>query len=325
MTLMTLINTDKNPKTSVKISPISVISVLLPSMPFSIILNGYPKDNVPVPHVQGPALQGMFLHLMEQVDSVVSKRLHDESGYHPYTLSPLGLGERGHRFRGFQLPQEQVLKTGTPCYVRITLLDDLLFPIFSRYFLARPEPTFHLGETEFTVTSVLATPESENQWSNYITYHDLIERAKMQARCPRSQDNPPPPLPGGERRITLRFVTPTSFSKGDVDLPLPLPRLVFQSYWKRFTEFHSFEFLPDFAELVDLHTGVSMMSQMRTDTIKTKKVTLIGFTGKVSFEISKKAPPELVIQMNLLADFAFFCGTGKKTTMGMGQTRRIEP
>jgi CRISPR/Cas system endoribonuclease Cas6 (RAMP superfamily) len=28
--------------------------------------------------------------------------------------------------------------------------------------------------------------------------------------------------------------------------------------------------------------------------------------------------------MNLLADFAFFCGTGKKTTVGMGQTVRIK-
>jgi CRISPR-associated endoribonuclease Cas6 len=119
-------------------------------------------------------------------------------------------------------------------------------------------------------------------------------------------------------------LTPTSFSKGDVDLPLPLPRLVFQSYLKRFNEFHDFAFLPDFVELVDLHTGIAELNRIRTDTIKTKKVTLIGFTGEVSFEISKHAPLELVCQMNLLADFAFFCGTGKKTTVGMGQTVRMK-
>jgi CRISPR-associated endoribonuclease Cas6 len=28
--------------------------------------------------------------------------------------------------------------------------------------------------------------------------------------------------------------------------------------------------------------------------------------------------------LNALADFAFYCGTGAKTTMGMGQTRRIK-
>jgi CRISPR-associated endoribonuclease Cas6 len=105
-----------------------------------------------------------------------------------------------------------------------------------------------------------------------------------------------------------------------MDLPLPLPSLVFQSYLNRFQAFHDFEFLPDFVELVDLFTGISSMKGMRTDTIRTKQVTLTGFIGAVSFEISKKAPPELVFQMNLLAEFAFFCGTGKKTTVGMGQT-----
>ena len=31
---------------------------------------------------------------------------------------------------------------------------------------------------------------------------------------------------------------------------------------------------------------------------------------------------ERLREVNLLADFAFYCGTGYKTTMGMGQTRR---
>jgi len=315
---------------------------------------------VPPSHVQGPTLQGMFLHLLKEVDPAVAAHLHDDRRYRPYTLSPLGIGKStpsyppqggntqsqegkkptphpsqgedtppyppqgGTPFRGFQLPRDRVLRRGTPCCVRVTLLEDDLFPTFSRYFLNRVEPSFRLGDTDFTVTNVLATQESGNPWSRYVSYGDLIDsqenpplappRRGMQAGRPRSQ----------ERRITLRFVTPTSFSKGDVDLPLPLPRLVFQSYLKRFQEFHAFEFLPDFVELVDLHTGISRMERMRTDTIKTKKVTLTGFTGEVTFELSKKAPPELVFQMNLLADFAFFCGTGKKTTMGMGQTVRMQ-
>ena len=31
---------------------------------------------------------------------------------------------------------------------------------------------------------------------------------------------------------------------------------------------------------------------------------------------------EMLRWVNLLTDFAFYCGTGYKTTMGMGQTRR---
>jgi hypothetical protein len=32
---------------------------------------------------------------------------------------------------------------------------------------------------------------------------------------------------------------------------------------------------------------------------------------------------EMLKQVNLLADFAFYAGTGLKATMGMGQTRRL--
>jgi CRISPR-associated endoribonuclease Cas6 len=279
-------------------------------MPFSIVMNGYPTEAVPVAQVQGPALQGMFLHLLEAVDPDVANRLHDDRTYRPYTLSPLGIGERGRGFRGFRLPRDRRLTAGTPCYLRITLLDDALFPTFSRYFLSRPRPTFRLGQTAFTVTNVLATPEGDNDWSDYRSYAQLIERA---ARVSLSA-----------RRLTLRFLTPTSFRSSDMDLPLPLPRLVFQSYARRFREFCDAPLLPDLAEQVERHTGIARMDRVRTDTIVTNKTVLNGFVGEVTFVVSKKASPELLRQLHLLADFAFFAGTGKKTTVGMGQTVSIK-
>lgn len=64
------------------------------------------------------------------------------------------------------------------------------------------------------------------------------------------------------------------------------------------------------------------MKHIQTELIKTKKVNLVGFTGHITYQIAHKAPDDLVLQMNLLADYAFFCGTGRKTTVGMGQTIR---
>ena len=285
-------------------------------MPFSILVQGYPNDDVPVPHVQGPELQGMLLHLIKEVDPIVTQRLHPDQKYRPYTLSPLGVGEPtpdpsqegNYRkgFDGFRLPRQYDLSAGTPCYLRVTFLEDMLFPIFSRYFLDRVEPTFRLGETEFTVTNVLATADHNNPWSAYINYSELIERASPK-----------------NRRITLQFLTPTSFRRGNVDFPLPDPRLVFRSYRKRFEEFfYQVAFLPDFDEQVEFYTGIADLYRLQTAKIKTKKVPLIGFTGKVTYYIDRQAPPDLVYQMNLLADYAFFCGTGRKTTVGMGQTVR---
>ena len=276
-------------------------------MPFSILMQGYPTDNAPVPHVQGATVQGMFLNLLEQVDPAVARRLHDDSKYRPYTLSPLGVGEPSKDFDGFRLPRQYELRAGTPCYLRICLLEDALFPTFSRYFLDRPEPEFRLGGSTFKVTNVTVTQDGGSPWSLYLPYEQLIERAS------RTQ-----------RKITLQFLTPTSFSRQKIDFPLPDPRLVFRSFRTRFEEFCEVDFPEDFDQQVEYNTGIANLQRLETAIIKTKRVKLIGFTGRVTYQIAKQAPPDLVFQMNLLTDYAFFCGTGKKTTVGMGQTVRVK-
>jgi CRISPR-associated endoribonuclease Cas6 len=277
-------------------------------MPFSILLQGYPTSNIPIAHVQGPALQGMFLHLISEVDPAVAERLHHEDDYRPYTLSPLGIGTPDDRFDGFRLPRYNSLRSRKPCYLRITMMVDDLFPVFGRYFLERSEPTFRLGDTKFVVTGVLEehTPVNGPCWTQYLSYAELINNASRT-----------------HRKIVLRFLTPTSFRRGDVDFSLPDPRLVFRSFQKRFEEFHAFEFRPDLGEQIELHVGVSNLKHLETGMIKTQKLSLAGFTGRVTYQIDRKASPDLIFQMNLLADYAFFCGTGRKTTVGMGQTVRV--
>lgn len=278
-------------------------------MPFSILLNMSPQTDVPVAHVQGSALQGMFLHLMQQIDPAVSAQLHDEAGYRPFTLSPLGVYNEVSRFQGFWLPGDTILSPKTACYVRVTLLDDALFSVFNQYFQSVSKAIVTLAETEFVVTDMLNASDTRNEWSRSSTYPELIDQALRHQR---------------KRKLRLRFMTPTSFSQGKIDLPLPLPRLVFQSYKKRFERFYQVTFLPDFEKQVEYAVGISNLKQIKTAVIQTKKVKLIGFTGEVVFSIHSQAPPELVFQLNLLADFSFFCGTGKKTTVGMGQTIRID-
>ena len=109
-----------------------------------------------------------------------------------------------------------------------------------------------------------------------------------------------------------------------MDFPLPDPRLVFRSYLTRFKEFASFAFLSDFEEQVEFYTGIANLKHLETEIIKTKKVALLGFTGRVTYEIDRRASPDLILQMNLLAAYAFFCGTGRKTTVGMGQTVAVK-
>jgi len=45
--------------------------------------------------------------------------------------------------------------------------------------------------------------------------------------------------------------------------------------------------------------------------------------GEVSYRILGDVEPLVIKQINALADFALYCGVGRKTPMGMGMTRRI--
>ena len=65
--------------------------------------------------------------------------------------------------------------------------------------------------------------------------------------------------------------------------------------------------------------SIANLKRLQNEKLPTKRIPLLGFTGRVTYEIDRKASPDLIFQMNLLAEYAFFCGTGRKTTMGWGR------
>lgn len=274
-------------------------------MPFSILIQCTPADDAPVAHVQGPNIQAMFLDRIQALEPSLMPRLHDEPGYRPFTLSPLGIsGEKGY-FQGFRLPRERLITKGTSCYLRMTLLDDALFPVVYRGFQDSASQTFVLGDTTFAITDVLTTNDTGNIWSFSYSYPELIDRALQYQR---------------RKNVQFRFLTPTSFRQGTLDLPLPLPRLIFKSYQQRFEAFYQVAFSPDFDQQIEQYVGIAKMRHLNSAVIHTKQIRSLGFTGEVTCIIHPKAPPELGFQVNLLTEYAVFCGTGKKTVLGMGQT-----
>lgn len=274
-------------------------------MPYSMLIPLTPTTDAPVAQIHGPAIQAMVLQRIQQVDPGLAAQLHDAPGSRPFTLSPLGTVDYEHRFQVFHLSRQQSVAAGTTCYLRVTLLADELFPVLRQVFFEPPGLTVLLGTNEFALTTGQEFWENEPSWVSSRSYPELIDRALQHQR---------------RRKFSLKFITPTSFSQGDLDLPLPLPRLVFHSYKKRFEQFYQVVFLPDFEALVERFVGVASLKHIRTEMMQTKKVPLIGFVGDVVFVLLPQTPPELIFQINLLAEFATFCGTGKKTVLGMGQT-----
>jgi CRISPR-associated endoribonuclease Cas6 len=130
-----------------------------------------------------------------------------------------------------------------------------------------------------------------------------------------------------DRHIGLRFHSPTSFHSGGMHVPLPEPRLLFQSWLLRWNDFAPEDHQINIAllDIVEAHVAVSRYT-LRTRMVdwgRNRKV--VGFVGEARFYVLRahKIGEEWLRKLNILADYAPFCGTGHKTTQGLGLTERI--
>ncbi len=125
--------------------------------------------------------------------------------------------------------------------------------------------------------------------------------------------------------VMLELLSPTSFRVNEMDDPLPFPRRVFQSYLTKWNAFSGLPIEPfgAFLEWMELNVAVARMD-LKTDVLRFEKHVQIGCVGRVQYRVAKRAPGDAlwVRRLNTLAAYAPFCGTGRKTTQGMGQTRQ---
>jgi len=183
---------------------------------------------------------------------------------------------------------------------RLTLLDDALWPALSQGIVLTP--------TVEVMGRPLTLPLDGLQLE-YRSYADLAadERA--------------------ETRVRLRFLSPTSFRSREMHHPLPDPLLVYQSWLNRWNEFAPGESRINVAllDVVAAHVAVGRYD-LRTEMVDlggNRKA--VGFVGSVQYNVVRAGMigSEWLRRLNLLADYAAFCGTGHKTAHGMGQTRRV--
>jgi CRISPR-associated endoribonuclease Cas6 len=99
---------------------------------------------------------------------------------------------------------------------------------------------------------------------------------------------------------------------------------VFQSYLRRWNAFSGQTIAPEpFLAWVDDNVIV-IRHQIRTSKVSAgKKGAVTGFTGSIEYGLTREAArcPERVRTLFSLAGFAPYCGTGHKTTFGLGRTR----
>ncbi len=121
------------------------------------------------------------------------------------------------------------------------------------------------------------------------------------------------------KTIRFRFCTPTTFRQGDLDLPLPIPTLVFKSLLELWN-LHAPKAIALSPEI--LERGVALTScRVRTQRFFDGYATILGFVGQCEFRLTKVLSGEEAQALRALAGFAFFSGVGRKTTHGMGLVR----
>ena len=275
-------------------------------MPHSLILNLLPQSPIPPQFLSGRHLHALFLNLVSSVDRNLGDYLHEAKSDKAFTLSPLQLQPRSDSASAnLYWQHHQPIPTGTPCWWRISLLDDTLFSQLTHLWLnLNPEQPWHLGPANLQITSILGTPQKgmPGCWANALSYHQLYDQA---SEC--------------DRALNFSFSTPTAFRQSKYDCSLPTRELVFNSLIKRWNQYSGIEFPKP---LVD-HVFPSFFD-IHTELVADSRSKFIGCVGTLNFRIMGKPEAEAIQQINALADFALYSGVGRKTTMGMGMVRRMK-
>jgi CRISPR-associated endoribonuclease Cas6 len=127
--------------------------------------------------------------------------------------------------------------------------------------------------------------------------------------------------------MKFKFHSPTSFRSRGMHVPLPEPRRAFQSWLLRWNEFAPPEDRIDMSvlDLVENHVAVSAYNLHTRVADLGSNRKIIGFFGQVTFTVPEAGAiaATSLRALDALADYAQFCGTGHKTTQGLGLTERI--
>lgn len=280
-------------------------------MPISTVIHLIPPEDVKLRPTMGHHAHAAFLSLLRMSNPKKAEEIHATSTQKPFTVSPLiGDGARRGNFLH--------IRAGTECWLRFTFLDDALFAHFGNAFLTQSLPSIRLGGAVFQLSRWVVSGTETKDWSGNITYEDLIESA------------------GPEKRIRVRFYSPTAFRelspRGQKTRNQPHIDIVrcYQSWVNKWNAFAPMQIdKQPFLDFIARHAGLTAV-ESKSRMLDFGKHKAIGFVGSCAYQffmegqLEDKGDPEMLRLANLLADFAFYCGTGYKTTMGMGQTRRQE-
>ncbi|MEJ5258512.1 MAG: CRISPR-associated endoribonuclease Cas6 [Fervidobacterium sp.] len=260
---------------------------------YSLLLNVKAENNGIIEYYPGRKIHGWFFSVLKSADERISNVMHSNISDKSFTVSS---------FLGRNVSRPLEVKQGEVYSIRITLLEDSLFELFSNkvFESTLKDENARFGNVTFKVLN-LSVGQS-NKWAGFTTEEELFNKDNTQTV------------------VKLKFYTPTLFRIGDLHLREPDPEKVYTSLIRKFNKYSKVKLDEN---LVGKFKDIKILEK---DTIL-KRVNfgefyLQGFVGTVTFEVPYE--DKLVEAVNVLSNFAFYSGVGYKSTMGLGQCKREE-
>jgi CRISPR-associated endoribonuclease Cas6 len=292
---------------------------------YSLLLYFTPRADLELKKDLGASLHAFFFNLLRGADKNYASEVHTAAGTKPFTVSPVKIVDenylsssssyvseanknkrQGRRYRS----AVTVISSGSLCQVRLTLLDARTFFSLAHGFIDGVH-YLHINGVPVDIVQTQIVPDNHNCWAGYSEYRELWENAQP------------------HNRVFMEFLTPTTFRQGDINLPLPVPRLVFGSLaakWRYFAP--EYELHPDLNQYLEQKLALGRFNVRSAILNYGRNRKYVGFEGTCTYILRGNTRDadtrEIIRQVNMLANYAFYAGVGQKTTMGMGQARRYK-
>lgn len=266
-------------------------------MLLSAVFTLQPQQPASLPVDQGRAVHGLFFDWLRQADAALAQQVHDAEGPKPFTVSSL---------RGARVEQERIpLLPQQECWFRITTFSTELSTVLARQILPNLPPQVTLSDVPFRLVGV-TTDGAEHAWAGQSDYPQMAQEIML------APEEPSPWL-------NLRFGSPIAFHSQKKHVPLPLPRLAVESWLKQWNSFAPLRLDEEANRFAEECLAISRY-RLETQAVRFGSATIVGFVGHCTYRFLNRDRYWTRV-IHLLAAFSFYCGTGHKTTMGLGQSK----
>jgi CRISPR-associated endoribonuclease Cas6 len=275
-------------------------------MLISLLLTLAPDAPATLPADLGRAMQAETLARLSQVEPALAAAIHAGDGPKPLTCSGLVAADPGPEPR--QPADNMPVRPGNRYFVRVTGLVELVSQALFAGLVEQPPARWTLHGQPFRVLEAVCDP-ARDAWTGQTSCENLAAAALQRSdRLPHA--------------ITLEFVSPTAFKSLEMQIPVPLPGLVFGSLVERWNAFSTVALDPDLRRFANERVAISRYG-LESKPVPTKNGALrIGGVGQVTYTALDDDRYALAA-LNILADFALYSGVGVQTATGMGQCRRV--